>query len=75
MQFIGKIIGFIVGYQIFHGLFGGLLGAFIGHLADKKLYALGSVRSSILVKISLANRFSLKQLSQFSGILQKQKAV
>lgn len=50
MQFIGKIIGFIVGYQIFHGLFGGLLGAFIGHLADKKLYALGSVRSSIFGK-------------------------
>ncbi|MDD0824577.1 co-chaperone DjlA [Mannheimia sp. AT1] len=50
MQFIGKIVGFILGYQIFHGLFGGLLGAFIGHLADKKLYELGSVRSSIFGK-------------------------
>lgn len=51
MQFIGKIIGFIIGYQVFHGLFGGLLGAFIGHLADKKLYELGSVRSSFFRKI------------------------
>lgn len=50
MQFIGKIVGFILGYQMFHGLFGGILGAFIGHLADKKLYELGSVRSSIFGK-------------------------
>lgn len=50
MQFIGKIVGFILGYQIFHGLFGGILGAFIGHLADKKLYELGSVRSTLFGK-------------------------
>lgn len=50
MQFIGKIIGFFLGYKIFGGLFGGLLGAFIGHLADKKLYELGSVRSSVFGK-------------------------
>ncbi len=50
MQFIGKIIGFILGYQIFRGFLGGLLGAFIGHLADKKLYELGSVRSSLFGK-------------------------
>lgn len=50
MQFIGKIIGFFIGYKIFGGLFGGLLGAFIGHLADKKLYELGSVRSSVFGK-------------------------
>ncbi|WGE88507.1 co-chaperone DjlA [Actinobacillus equuli subsp. haemolyticus] len=50
MQFIGKIIGFFLGYQIFHSFFGGLLGAFIGHLADKKLYELGSVRSTIFGK-------------------------
>lgn len=50
MQFIGKIIGFFIGYQIFHGLFGGILGAFLGHLFDKKLYELGSVRSSIFGK-------------------------
>lgn len=54
MQFIGKIIGFFIGYKlfggIFGGIFGGLLGVFIGHLADKKLYELGSVRSSIFGK-------------------------
>ena len=46
MQFIGKIVGFFLGYQIFHGLFGGIL----GHLFDKKLYELGSVRSSVFGK-------------------------
>lgn len=50
MQFIGKIIGFFLGYQAFHSFFGGLLGAFVGHLADKKLYELGSVRSTIFGK-------------------------
>lgn len=50
MQFIGKIIGFFLGYQLFHGIFGGLAGAFLGHLADKKLYELGSVRSSVFGK-------------------------
>lgn len=50
MQFIGKIVGFFLGYQIFHSFFGALLGAFIGHLADKKLYELGSVRSSVFGK-------------------------
>ena len=50
MQYIGKIIGFFLGDQIFHGLFGGIFGAFLGHLADKKLYELGSVRSSIFGK-------------------------
>lgn len=50
MQFIGKIIGFFIGYKLFGGIFGGLLGAFVGHLADKKLYELGSVKSSIFGK-------------------------
>ncbi|WGE34285.1 co-chaperone DjlA [Actinobacillus genomosp. 1] len=50
MQFIGKIIGFFIGYKLFGGIFGGLLGLFIGHLADKKLYELGSVRSSVFGK-------------------------
>lgn len=50
MQFIGKIVGFFLGYQIFHGLFGGIFGAFLGHLFDKKLYELGTVRSSVFGK-------------------------
>ena len=47
MQYIGKIVGFILGYQIFHSFFGALLGALLGHLADKKIYELGSVSSSV----------------------------
>lgn len=50
MQFIGKIIGFFIGYKLFGGIWGGILGAFLGHLADKKLYELGSVRSSVFGK-------------------------
>lgn len=50
MQFIGKILGFILGYKIFGGFFGGLLGLLIGHWADKKLYELGSVSSTIFGK-------------------------
>ncbi|VEB26490.1 Dna-J like membrane chaperone protein [Actinobacillus lignieresii] len=45
-----KLSVFFIGYKLFGGIFGGLLGVFIGHLADKKLYELGSVRSSIFGK-------------------------
>lgn len=48
-MFFGKLIGFIFGYK-FGGFFGGLMGLFLGHLADKKLYELGSVSSSIFPK-------------------------
>lgn len=47
MQFIGKIIGFFVGYQLTRSFFGALLGLFFGHLVDKKLYEMGTVRSSV----------------------------
>lgn len=50
MQFIGKILGFILGYKLLGGFFGGLLGLFVGHWADKKLYELGSVSSSLFGK-------------------------
>ena len=45
MGFIGKLLGFFIGWKI-GGLFGGIAGVFVGHLADKKLYELGSVTSS-----------------------------
>ena len=45
MNFIGKALGFIIGYKI-GGFFGALAGLFLGHLADKKLYELGTVNSS-----------------------------
>lgn len=50
MQFIGKILGFILGYKFLGGFFGGLFGLFVGHWADKKLYELGSVSSSVFGK-------------------------
>ena len=49
MNFIGKVIGFFLGYR-YGGLFGGIAGAILGHLADKKLYELGSVNSSFFDK-------------------------
>ncbi|MDG6897414.1 molecular chaperone DjlA [Actinobacillus delphinicola] len=45
-MFIGKIVGAIIGLK-FGGFFGMIAGIFVGHLADKKIYELGSVRSSI----------------------------
>lgn len=49
MQFIGKILGFLIGSK-FGGFFGGVIGLFLGHWADKKLYELGSVKSSFFGK-------------------------
>ncbi|MFZ7174109.1 co-chaperone DjlA [[Pasteurella] aerogenes] len=45
MNFIGKLLGLFVGYKA-GGFFGAVIGMFLGHLADKKLYELGSVNSS-----------------------------
>lgn len=50
MQFIGKLLGFILGYKLLGGFFGGLLGLIIGHWADKKIYELGSVSSTLFGK-------------------------
>lgn len=49
MNFIGKLIGVIVGFK-FGGFFGAIFGCFLGHLADKKLYELGNVGSSLFGK-------------------------
>lgn len=46
MNYFGRIIGAILGYK-FGGFFGLLAGFFLGYLADKKIYELGHVRSSI----------------------------
>ena len=45
MTFIGKILGALIGFRL-GGFFGMLAGVFLGHLADKKLYELGTVNSS-----------------------------
>ena len=45
MNFIGKFLGALIGFRL-GGFFGMLAGVFLGHLADKKLYELGTVNSS-----------------------------
>ncbi|MFD0966210.1 co-chaperone DjlA [Seminibacterium arietis] len=45
MSFIGKLLGLFVGWKL-GGFFGAMVGVFLGHIADKKLYELGSVRST-----------------------------
>ncbi|TYB05827.1 co-chaperone DjlA [Aggregatibacter actinomycetemcomitans] len=45
MNFIGKFLGALIGFRL-GGFFGMLTGIFLGHLADKKLYELGTVSSS-----------------------------
>lgn len=45
-MFFGKILGAVFGLK-FGGFFGMIAGVFLGHLADKKMYELGSVRSSL----------------------------
>lgn len=50
MQYIGKFLGFFLGYYYTRSLLGGFIGLFLGHLADKKLYELGSVSSSVFGK-------------------------
>lgn len=50
MQYIGKFLGFFLGYYYTRSFFGGLVGLFLGHLADKKLYEMGSVSSTVFGK-------------------------
>lgn len=72
MNFIGKLIGIIVGFK-FGGFFGAIFGAFLGHLADKKLYELGNVGSSLFGR--KVSRQSLFMQTTFSvmGHLSKAK--
>lgn len=74
MNFIGKVIGFFIGWRISGGsLLGAILGAVLGHLADKKLYELGSVNFSFFDK--KLTRQSLFMQTTFSvlGHLSKAK--
>lgn len=50
MQFLGKLLGFFLGYYYTKSFFGGLVGLIIGHWADKKLFELGTVKSTIFGK-------------------------
>ncbi|TCP97827.1 DnaJ like chaperone protein [Cricetibacter osteomyelitidis] len=50
MNFIGKLLGFFIGYRVTGSIFGAIAGVILGHMADKKLYELGSVNSSFFKK-------------------------
>lgn len=74
MNFIGKALGFIIGYR-FGGFFGAMLGVFLGHLADKKIYELGSVTSSFFKSPTPLTRQALFMQTTFAvlGHLSKAK--
>ncbi|MFQ1022964.1 co-chaperone DjlA [Avibacterium paragallinarum] len=72
MSFIGKLLGFFIGYR-FGGFFGGLVGAYLGHLADKKLYELGSVNSSFFKRKETRQSLFMQTTFAVLGHLSKSK--
>ncbi|MDG6894281.1 co-chaperone DjlA [Volucribacter amazonae] len=72
MNFIGKLLGFIVGYR-FGGFFGAIFGAILGHLADKKIYELGSVSSSFFPKPLTRQSLFMQSTFAVLGHLSKAK--
>lgn len=72
MSFIGKLLGFFIGYR-FGGFFGGLVGAYLGHLADKKLYELGSVNSSFFKRKETRQSLFMQTTFAVLGNLSKSK--
>lgn len=72
MNFIGKLIGIIVGFK-FGGFFGAIFGAILGHLADKKLYELGSVRSSLFGRSVSRQSLFMQTTFAVMGHLSKSK--
>ncbi|WP_301099431.1 co-chaperone DjlA [Otariodibacter sp.] len=73
MQFIGKLLGFFIGYKFLGGFFGGLLGVIIGHWADKKLYELGSVSSSVFGKALTRQSIFIQTTFAVLGHISKSK--
>ncbi|QGM81281.1 co-chaperone DjlA [Otariodibacter oris] len=73
MQFIGKILGFFIGYKFLGGFFGGMLGLIIGHWADKKLYELGTVSSSIFGKALTRQSIFIQTTFAVLGHISKSK--
>lgn len=72
MNFIGKLLGFIIGYRL-GGFFGALMGAYLGHLADKKLYELGSVNSSFFKRKETRQSLFMQTTFAVLGHLSKAK--
>ena len=72
MSFIGKLLGFIIGFR-FGGFFGGVFGVILGHMVDKKIYNLGSVKSSIFGKSMTRQELFLQTSFAVMGHLSKAK--
>ncbi|MBE2895936.1 co-chaperone DjlA [Pasteurellaceae bacterium HPA106] len=72
MNFIGKILGFILGYR-YGGFFGAIFGVILGHMADKKLYEMGSVSSSIFSRKLTRQQLFLQTTFAVMGHLSKAK--
>lgn len=71
MGFIGKLVGLIIGLRF--GFFTGLIGLFLGHLADKKLYELGSVKSSFFGRAITRQALFMQTTFAVLGHLSKAK--
>lgn len=72
MNFIGKALGFIIGYKL-GGFFGAMAGLFLGHIADKKLYELGSVNSSFFKNKTTRQLLFMQTTFAVLGNLSKSK--
>ena len=72
MNFIGKIIGFILGYR-YGGFWGAVFGTVLGHFADKKIYEMGSVSSSLFSKSLTRQQLFLQTTFAVMGHLSKSK--
>ncbi|QDJ12606.1 molecular chaperone DjlA [Mergibacter septicus] len=71
MGFIGKLLGAIIGFRF--GFFTGLIGLFLGHLADKKLSELGTVKSSFFGEAITKQALFMQTTFAVLGHLSKSK--
>ena len=72
MGFIGKIIGVFLGWKV-GGFFGAIAGLILGSIADKKLYELGSVSSSVFKKKTTRQDLFMQTTFAVLGHLSKSK--
>ena len=72
MGFIGKIIGVFLGWKV-GGFFGAIAGLILGSIADKKLYELGSVSSSLFKKKTTRQDLFMQTTFAVLGHLSKSK--
>lgn len=72
MNFIGRILGAMIGAKL-GGFFGAIAGFFLGHIADKKLYELGTVNSSFFKNKTTRQLLFMQTTFAVLGNLSKSK--